>query len=45
VPLRGVVVHATAGIGFAIEFTALDESALNRIASFVLSIAPARTTH
>lgn len=45
VPLRGVVVHATAGIGFAIEFAALDETAVSRIASFVLSVAPARTTH
>ena len=45
VPLRGVVVHATAGLGFAVEFAALEETAANRIASFVLSVAPTRTTH
>ena len=45
VPLRGVVVHATAGIGFAIQFDSLDEVSSNRIASFVLSVAPARTAH
>ena len=43
--LRGVVVHATAGIGFAIEFRGLDEAAANLVASFVLSLAPTRTMH
>ena len=45
VPLRGTVVHAKAGVGFAIAFDELEESSLNRISSFVLRATPARTTH
>jgi hypothetical protein len=45
VPLRGTVVHAKSGVGFAIAFDVLEESTVNRIASFVLSTAPVRTTH
>lgn len=45
VPLRGTVVHAMLGVGFAIAFDDLGESSRDRIASFVLRATPARTTH
>jgi hypothetical protein len=45
VSLRGICVHATPGLGFAIEFASMDEAASSCIASYVLRSAATRTTH